>query len=263
MHGRRQQRRDQQHQQQQQQEQQQRQQQRQQQQEQRQQEQQQRQQEQQREVPKWELEDDGQLAPLARRMRRSAQHSAKAAMRARRAALLEDDQCGGALSGDAGARAHHMDQLVALPRATAEDRERWAADSRRPSEWEGDGRGAADGSVAALWRVHGLLLVCEMCSGLVNGQAARVHAYAAGRLSFVGTDGCGSRVCSRNHRPGSYRAGQESMAHGLLAAERQLIRWPASTAHTRAWVVSHEEVCAVAGRVLRGSATRAEGAPRA
>ena len=214
-------------------------------------------------MPVWELEDDGQLAPLAKRMRRESQRSAKAAMRVRRAALLEEDQRGGALSGDAGARAHHADQLVALPRATAEDRERWAADGRRPSQWEGDGRGVADGSVAALWRVHELLLVCDACSGLVNGQAARAHAYAAGRLTFTGTDGCGSRSCSGNHRPGSYRAGQENMARGLLGllkAQRQLIRWPASTAHTHAWVVGAEERREVAEHALRSSARSRESA---
>ena len=209
----------------------------------------------------WELEDDGQLAPLAKRMRRESQRSAKAAMRARRAALLEDDQRGGAMSGDAGALAHHADQLVALPRATAEDCERWAANGRRPSQWEGDGRGVADGSAAALWRVHELLLVCDVCSGLVNGQAARAQTYAAGRLSYAEADGCGSRICSSNHRPGSYRAGQGNMARGLLAMELQLIRWPASTAHTHAWVVSAEERRAVAERVLRGDAPPAVAPP--
>ena len=144
-----------------------------------------------------------------------------------------------------------------------EDRERWEGNGRRPSQWEADGRGFADGSAAALWRVHELLFVCGGCSGLVNGQAARAHAYAAGRLSYAGTDGCGSRACSGNHRPGSYRAGQENMARGLLMAERQLIRWPTTTAHTHVWVVSAEERRAVAERVLRGSAAGAEGGPHA
>ena len=184
-------------------------------------------------------------------------------MRARRDALLEDARCGGELDGDAGARARRADQLIALPRATAEDHARWAANGRRPSEWEGDGRGSADGSVAALWRVHELLLVCDACSGLVNGQAARAHAYAAGRLTFTGTDGCGSRSCSGNHRPGSYWAGQENMARGLLGllkAQRQLIRWPASTAHTHAWVVGAEERREVAEHALRSSARSRESA---
>ena len=206
------------------------------------------QQQQQNEVADWEAEDDGELAPLVERRRREARRIAKAAMRERRDALTVDAQVGGALGGDAGTCYCGTDQLVELLKATTDDWARWAANSRRPSQGVGRGRGGR--SEEALRRVHELLFVCEGCSGLVNGQAARVRAYAAGRLSFVGTDGCGSRACSGNHRPGSYRAGQERMARGLLAAERRLVRWPSTTAHTHVWVVGDGERRAVAERVL-------------
>lgn len=206
------------------------------------------QQQQQSEVADWEAEDDGELAPLVERRRREARRSAKAAMRARRDVLTGDDQFGGALEGDAGTCHGGTDQLVELPRATPDDWARWAANSRRPSQDVGRGRGGR--SEEALWRVHELLFVCEGCGGLVSSQAARVRAYAAGRLSFVGTDGCGSRACSGNHRPGSYRAGQVRMARGLLAAERRLVRWPSTTAHTHVWVVGDGERRAVVERVL-------------
>ena len=136
---------------------------------------------------------------LSKRRRREARQSAKAAMRERQDALTVDAQVGGALGGDAGTCYCGTDQLVELL-GDDDDWARRAANSRRPSQGVGRGRGGR--SEEALRRVHELLFVCEGCSGLVNGQAARVRAYAAGRLSFVGTDGCGSRACSGNHRPG-------------------------------------------------------------
>ena len=203
---------------------------------------------QQSKTPDWEVEDDGELAPPAERRRREARRKAKAAMRTRQGVLLDDAQDSGVLGGDAGTCHCGTDRLVELTKPA--DWARGAGSSRMLSRGIGRGRGGR--SAEALRRVHELLFVCKGCSGLVNGQAARVRAYAAGRLSFAGTDGCGSRACSGNHRPGSYRAGQERMARGLMAAERRLVRWPATTAHTHVWVVGDEERCAVAERILRG-----------
>ena len=204
---------------------------------------------QQRETPDWEAEDDGELALPAERRRREARQSARAAMRVRQGTLLDDAQNGGVLGGDAGTCHHGTDRLVELARATTADWARRAARSRWHSQGIGRGRGGRSGE--ALWRVHELVFVCGGCSGLVNGQAARVRAYAEGRLSFAGTDGCGSSACSGNHRSGSYRAGQASMARALLEGERRLVRWPSTTAHTHVWVVGDEERRMVAEGVLR------------
>ena len=191
----------------------------------------------------------GELALPAERRRREARQSARAAMRVRQGTLLDDAQNGGVLGGDAGTCHHGTDRLVELARATTADWARRAARSRWHSQGIGRGRGGRSGE--ALWRVHELVFVCGGCSGLVNGQAARVRAYAEGRLSFAGTDGCGSSACSGNHRSGSYRAGQASMARALLEGERRLVRWPLTTAHTHVWVVGDEERRMVAEGVLR------------
>lgn len=200
-------------------------------------------------LPDWEAEDNGELAPLAERRRRKVRQNAKEAMRVRQGALLDDAQIGGVLGGDAGTCHRGTDRLVELTWARGAGSSRWLS--------RGIGRGRGGRSKEALWRVHELLFVCEGCSGLVDGQAARVRAYAAGRLSFAGTDGCGSRACSGNHRPGSYRAGQENMARGLLAGERRLVRWPLTTAHTHVWVVCDEERRTVAECVLRSHGSEA------
>ena len=104
------------------------------------------------------------LDPLEVRHRRAARSAAKIAMRERRAAL----ESGAGVNGDAGDRLSPNDQLHEMPRSTAEDRARWAADRARPTSPIGVGR--ADGTKRALARVHEILFMCTNCNGLVDGH---------------------------------------------------------------------------------------------
>ena len=188
-------------------------------------------------------EDAYGLLPLATQQMRAARASAKAAMRARRATLDDGENA----DGDAGARGGDADRLHQMVRASADDHARWAANRARPTS--PIGTGCADGTRASLASVHEMVYVCARCNGLVDGQAARTGTYAAGRLHYTGSDGCGSRVCSGNHRPGSFARGQRNMANALLTGRRRLARWPATTAHTHVWLASAEASDETARRV--------------
>ena len=108
------------------------------------------------------------LASMEVQQRRAARRDAKAAMRQRRAVL----ECGEGMAGDAGTQSSADDRLHKLARATAADRERWAANRARPTSPVGVG--CTDGTLASLARVHEIVHACTnaVCGGLVSGQAA-------------------------------------------------------------------------------------------
>ena len=64
------------------------------------------------------------------------------------------------------------------------------------------------------------------CASLVHMQAARRQANAADQTDYLPGDGCGSKQCSSNFRPGQFYSNQKRMATALERGERLLIAWP-------------------------------------
>ena len=114
-------------------------------------------------------------------------------------------------------------------------------DSERQDVWHNGmpsvDRGYAPTTLAALAAAHQLTLVCSApgCKALVDMQAARRKARAAGRTTYAPGDGCAGRDCSGHFRPGQYRSRQRKMAAALSSGGRKLIRWPASLGATAVW----------------------------
>ena len=105
----------------------------------------------------------------------------------------------------------------------------WAEARARHHSWGSRAkRGLAKGTLRALGTAQALTVVCsaEGCSSLVHVQAARRQANAAGRDVYLPGDGCGSRRCSLNHRPGQFHHNQRTMAAALEGGRRLLIAWP-------------------------------------
>ena len=105
----------------------------------------------------------------------------------------------------------------------------WAEARARHQPWGSrDKRGRAAGTLRALGTAQALTLQCATagCTALVHFQAARRQANAADRVEYETGDGCGSRLCSRNHRPGQFLRNQLAMALALESGERLLITWP-------------------------------------
>lgn len=153
-------------------------------------------------------------------------------------------------AGDQGAAG---DELYHLWRADW----RVAAEARARGAWRlRVGKGNAPGTREALRRSHTLVMVCcaKGCAAFVDLQAARRAARKNGRSTFASGDGCASRVCSRNFRPGQFRRRQDKMAQDLLSCDRRLMRWPATITARAVWCADHEEVCRTVGdsRVSRG-----------
>ena len=105
----------------------------------------------------------------------------------------------------------------------------WADARARHHPWGSrDERGRAPGTLRALGTAQALTLQCatQGCAALVHLQAARRRANAVGRVKYEAGDGCGSRLCSLNHRPGQFLRNQLAMALALESGERLLIAWP-------------------------------------
>ena len=98
-------------------------------------------------------------------------------------------------------------------------------------------KGCADNTLAALAAAHTLSFVCSApgCKALVDAQAARRKARAAGRTTYAPGDGCAGRGCSGHHRPGQFKMRQRKMAAALMSGGRKLIRWPATLEATEVW----------------------------
>ena len=113
---------------------------------------------------------------------------------------------------------------------------RWAW--RRAHVHQGlEERGKTAGTRRALAKAHSLTLCCQApgCAALVAMQAARRQARAAARATFAPGDGCGSRACSANFRPGQHKRNQRKMAAALEGGARTLVRWPSSLGATGVW----------------------------
>ena len=123
----------------------------------------------------------------------------------------------------------------------------------RPGAHPGVGSGNAPGSHIALRLAHGLTFQCPTpgCESLVNLQAAKRRARAAARDRYVQGDGCASRVCSSNHKPGRFRNRQRKGAADLLNSHRLLILRPERTDATHVTLVSSQSTAHVAEAVLR------------
>lgn len=119
------------------------------------------------------------------------------------------------------------------------------------------GKGNAVGSRRALALAHTFVLLCEAsrCTALVDLQAARRRARAEGRAYFATGDGCGSRTCSRNFRPGQFQRRQIGMASGLLRGVRRLICWPIGVQATEVWQSGHREMRRAAARATAALGT--------
>lgn len=147
-------------------------------------------------------------------------------------------------------RASHGDELLHL-RRLASIGHRLARSGPRPWGW-GVGKGNAPGTRRALEQSHKLVLMCEAddCSALVDLQSARRRARAQGRQSFAAGDGCGSRSCSRNFRPGQFAGRQRTMGQALRDGSRELIRWPAVLAPRAVWRTAAAEAHTAGTRVV-------------
>lgn len=149
------------------------------------------------------------------------------------------------------AEVHERDSpiLISLD-ADAATRACWTASRAQHVAWhERARRGHAEGTLRALGAAHKLTLVCQRkgCGALVHMQAARRRARAAGRLTFAHGDGCGSRRCSKNFRPGQYVRNQLLMAMALEASTRHLAEWPLRLGARELWIqpasVTRATVC--------------------
>ena len=150
---------------------------------------------------------------------------------------------------DADACIHQsVGQQVLLPADTTGHDDEWLdlRDPTGPSRWawrrahvhQGlEERGKTAGTRRALAKAHSLTLCCQApgCAALVAMQAARTQARAAARATYAPGDGCGSRACSANYRPGQFKRNQLKMAAALEGGARTLVRWPSSLGATGVW----------------------------
>ena len=106
-------------------------------------------------------------------------------------------------------------------------REEWSYQRRIHHAWGSrDKKGHAEGTQRALRAAHEITLVCDDCGSLVAWVMARKDARADGRQRFNGGDGCGSRGCSRAHKPAQFTKRQIDMAAKLRGRDRALAVWP-------------------------------------
>ena len=111
--------------------------------------------------------------------------------------------------------------------AGMDTREEWEASRARHHSYGSRARrGRAKGTLRSIGTAQALTLRCRADGALVHVQSARRRARAEGREEYMPGDGCSSRHCSRNFRPGQFLHGQMSMADGLEDGERFLIEWP-------------------------------------
>jgi len=128
------------------------------------------------------------------------------------------------------------------------------ADGRRYSRpFRGIGKGKAPNTYCALRQSHALVLQCARCAALVDLQAARRRANAEHRRTFVAGDGCGSRSCSRNFRPGPQWRRQLTMAAALRDGQRVLVRWPACLEARAMWRANVTNTNDAAERAVAGA----------
>lgn len=151
-------------------------------------------------------------------------------------------------------RADDGDELLYLHRFAAIGH-KLVRSGPRPWGW-GVGKGNALGTRRALAQSHKLVLKCAApgCAALVDLQAARRRARERGRRTFAAGDGCGSRTCSRNFRPGQFERRQRTMAVALQEGSRELIRWPAVLASRAVWRASAAEAHAAGTRAVTADA---------
>jgi hypothetical protein len=143
--------------------------------------------------------------------------------------------------------------LVCVPGTSAEKLERWAA---RRACWRW-GRypppGHARNTLLALRTAHTQVVLCRRagCAALVDMQAARRRARAAGRDVFEIGDGCAGPLCSVRPWPQRFARRQASMAKALGVGSRMLMLWPPSTAARQdQWAVPPWLAAAIANAVL-------------
>ena len=101
-------------------------------------------------------------------------------------------------------------------------------------------RRVAPGTLAAFRRAHGQTIVCRTrgCGSLVDLQAARRLARAAGRKRIAKGDGCASALCSAHHAPGRFACAQRRKATALLGGARTLVLAPpTAAARVELWAV--------------------------
>ena len=103
--------------------------------------------------------------------------------------------------------------------------------------------------------LRALVLQCTHCAALVDLQAARRRANAEHRRIFVAGDGCGSRSCSRNFRPGQHWRRQLTMAAALRDGQRVLVRWPACLEARAMWRANAANTNEAAERAAAGAKT--------
>ena len=142
-----------------------------------------------------------------------------------------------------------------LPRADADDRERWDF-ARRSGGFHKSGSkaGPAQGSQAALAEMRRLSLICKRpgCGALVDYKVARRQAKQDGRSCFKPGDGCaGPAPCSADHRPPRFRKRQREHAERMEAGERLLVRWPRDLDDHDVWAYSAEAAAAAAKTFLQ------------
>lgn len=145
----------------------------------------------------------------------------------------------------------HNEVMLSLI-ASDETQDEWIAARARHHAWGSRARpGFADGSQDALDICRSLTLVCEQecCGALVHWMAALRQARAAQRAAFTPGDGCSSRMCSKNHRPGAFRSAQRSMAAGLKSRKRYLIEWPSGPNARAVLVLSASDAAEVAASI--------------
>lgn len=150
----------------------------------------------------------------------------------------------------AGLERRNGDDLLLLRRLRTVGH-RLARSGPRPWPW-GVGKGNAAGTRKALAQSHKLVLRCESreCDALVDLQSARRRARTQGRASFAAGDGCGSRACSMNFRPGQFVRRQHKMGRALQEGTRELIRWPAILTASAVWRAPACEAHAAGAKAL-------------
>jgi len=121
-----------------------------------------------------------------------------------------------------------------VPRATAADRALWRSVREHPSLWEQPRprKGTSVGTQQALRAARGHTVLCGTpgCDGLVDLQAARRLARAAGRDVIAAGDGCAGRSCSEHHASSRYALRQAQKARALLSGKRTLVLTPPTAA---------------------------------
>ena len=121
--------------------------------------------------------------------------------------------------------------------------------------------GFASGSVAARLDIHKFALQCSRptCRALVDLRSALAAATAAGRMSFVAGDGCGSRACSRSldWRARRFGVQQRKVAKQLLDGARVLMAWPADKKDKERWFYNAQATRAAADFALAANPVKA------